>query len=80
MKNTKSFEDDGRVIADMNIEGTPWYVDKKKMTQRDNAQALSKQEVRYIMRNALFAGLAVASIFIAAFAAFILFSTEIWLK
>lgn len=80
MKNTKSFEDDGRVIADMNIEGTPWYVDKKKMTQRDSAQALSKQEVRYIMRNALFAGLAVASIFIAAFAAFILFSTEIWLK
>ena len=80
MKNTKSFEDDGRVIADMNIEGTPWYVDKKKMTQRDNVQALSKQELRYIMRNAMVAGLAVATIFIAAFAAFILFSTEIWLK
>jgi orotate phosphoribosyltransferase len=80
MKNSKSFEDDGRVIADMNIEGTPWYVDKKKMTQRDNVQALSKQELRYIMRNAMVAGLAVATIFIAAFAAFILFSTEIWLK
>ena len=82
MKNNKPFEDDNRVVADMNFEGAPWYRNKKTSinVSDQNGGELSKKETFYVMRNAIAAGLAVALVFILAAFVFILFSLEVWFK
>lgn len=82
MKNNKPFEDDNRVVADMNFEGAPWYRSKKSTmgVSSQSGGELSKKETFYVMRNAIAAGLAVALVFILAAFVFILFSLEVWLR
>ena len=82
MKKNNTFEDDNRIVADMNFEGAPWYTNKKKLMNGSQqiGQEMSKKETFYLMRNALAAGLAVALVFIFALFVFIMFSLEIWLK
>jgi hypothetical protein len=81
MKNNKTFEDDNRVVADMNFEGAPWYRKKNSMNvSGQNGGELSKKETFYVMRNAIVAGLAVALVFILAAFVFIMFSLEVWFK
>lgn len=82
MKERKTFEDDGRVIADMNIEGTPWYVKEKKPSAGEyvgDGGVLSKKELFSLMKYAVGAGLALALVFVFAFFLFILFSLNVWL-
>jgi hypothetical protein len=78
----KPIDDDGRVIANMNIEGTPWYIDKSREPNSplSNEPELSRKETFYLMRSALTAGLIIGMVFITIFFAFILFCTRIWLK
>ena len=81
MKNKIPFEDDNRVVADMNFEGAPWYRKKSSMNVfNQSGGELSKKETFYVMRNAIAAGLAVALVFILAAFAFIMFSLEVWFK
>jgi predicted lipid-binding transport protein (Tim44 family) len=82
MKQRKGFEDDGRVIANMNIEGTPWYVDHKNNPGPSSpAQPTpTRKETFYLMKGALTAGLLIGFIFILAFFGFILFCTMVWLR
>jgi hypothetical protein len=82
MVNDNNKEDDGRVVADMNFEGAPWYRKKRKNLESVERYDLNltKKETISLMKSALLAGLLVGFVFILAFFLFILFSTEVWLK
>lgn len=82
MKQKKDFEDDGRVIANMNIEGTPWYVaDEVKNGATSQVHTTpTRKETFHLIKGALTAGLMIGFIFVAAFLIFILFCTQIWLR
>lgn len=88
MKQRKGFEDDGRVIANMNIEGTPWYVaeeNKDRASEKVHTTATptttpTRKETFHLITGALTAGLMIGFVFILAFLVFILFCTKIWLK
>jgi hypothetical protein len=85
-------DDDGRVIARMNVKGMPWYTepipgssdtgDKERPEQEVEAQndPLAQKETRRYIFAALGAALVVAAVFLAAGALFILFCTNIWLR
>ena len=74
-------EDDGRTIADMNVDGMPWYVrDRKENPDADTGThyQMSKEESRMYTWAAVTAGLVIVLIFAGVFAAFIAFLDFIW--
>ena len=89
-------DDDGRRIADMNVEGMPWYDGGTKHLFRNNRkpgsvgadsegqgtppEPLTKKETRSLIWNALLAALLIGGIFAAAFALLILFCVFVWFK
>lgn len=83
-KNKESkpkFEDDGRTIANMNVEGMPWYNPSRDRATDTSAQDftdLTPKEKRAMMRGILSAALLVGLIFIGGAFLFILFCTQIW--
>ena len=80
-KKRKTYDDDdGRVIANMNVDGMPWYVDmaKKKQERTGDDPELTKEEMRYTMWGALKAGLLIAGVFVVGALIFILFCLHVW--
>lgn len=84
-KKREPFIDDGRVIANMNVEGMPWYKgipdtsgasDSKKQVPIE----LTAQEKRAMMRGVMSAALLVTFIFVTVFALFIVFCIFVWFK
>lgn len=73
-------DDDGRVIANMNIEGTPWYVKENREKDNSSSEVPDMKETYHIMKGALAAGLLIGFVFIAAFFLFLLFCTRVWFK
>ena len=76
-------DDDGRVIANMNVDGMPWYQrSERQMWGRSKHSSdfsdLTKEETREIVKGALKASLLIAGIFILAMLLFILFCLYIW--
>ena len=77
-------DDDGRVIANMNVDGMPWYQRSERQTspipkgRSDCFSDLTKEETREIIRGALKASLLIAGVFILAMFLFILFCLYIW--
>ena len=70
MRKKHDFYDDGRTIADMDVEGMPHRVGKpreyaKKKTADDGPQ-LTKQETRQLVFSGMLAGGVLAVLFIAA--------------
>ncbi len=86
MKRDNSIEeellevDDNRQIADMNVEGMPWYVDKKRSfpNSGDEKPPLSKKEMIRLMFGATTAALLIAGVIIFVMFLFILFCIHIW--
>ena len=88
----QDFEDDGRVVASMNIEGMPWYSGRsgsplrrrKRGEDSDDAppipehEQMTRAENRQYMLSALLAGLVIGLIFIAGFAIFIGLLVLLW--
>ena len=79
--------DDGRTIANMNVEGMPWYSPGKRIPRRknrekpeDREEVLTKQESRYYTWGALKAALLVVGILCAGLVLFILFCQHIWFR
>ncbi len=75
-KKKEDFFDDGRTIADMNIEGMPFYDDKLYRRKRPESEEkqkpeLSKKEVRQVAFSGMIAGLLIASVFVVLGAIFI---------
>jgi len=83
-------------IADMNVEGMPWYTgDKSPRTLRArrkelkasgnnqndmNSPPISNKESMHLMANAVVAGIVIALIFIGAAFLFLLFCQYVWLR
>ncbi|ABX41204.1 hypothetical protein [Lachnoclostridium phytofermentans] len=73
--------DDGRKLADMNIEGLPWYqkeLEEEELRRRQNVPELNGRETRRVIFSSLFAALLVAGVFIGALALFLLFCIHVW--
>lgn len=76
-------DDDGRVIASMNVDGMPWYQRSQRFENNKREQAsdfsdLTKEETREIVKGAMKASLLIAGIFILAMLLFILFCLYVW--
>ncbi len=80
----KDFEDDGRTIADMNIDGMPWYVrgDEKrgKSGKESGGSPLTDEELRMYKFAALKSALLVVLVFAVVFFLFIAFCDFVWFK
>ncbi len=77
----EKFVDDGRTIANMNVDGMPWYNPSKDAGGNRSAQDfsdLTKKEKRAMMGGILAAALLVGAIFIGGALLFIVFCTNIW--
>lgn len=72
-------DDDGRVIAPMNVEGMPWYA-KTNLQSASGTGTLSKREARAATWAALLAGLTIAGVMSLGIILFVLFCTEVWFK
>ena len=78
--------DDGRTIADMNVEGMPWYSPKKNVMQKESKaqegreEILTRQESRYYTWGALKAALLVVGVMCIGLVLFVLFCLHIWFR
>ena len=83
-----AFEDDGRTIVPMNVDGMPWYTRGVEDTEQKNTQQpgvtqrapLSKQEARGYAWAAAKAGLLIGAVFAAAFFGFLAFCYFVWFR
>jgi len=85
-KKKRTYEDDdGRVIASMNVDGMPWYQKSPRQTTYNmhgssDYEDLTKEETREIIKGALKASLLIVGIFILAMLLFILFCIFVWFR
>ncbi len=91
-KEKRPPEDDGRSIADMNVDGMPWYGrpigfgrkkanrDRKTPEYIEHDPPLSPRETRNLMIQSVVAALVIGLIFLTALFLFILFSLHVWLR
>ena len=75
-KRKEKFEDDGRVIAPMNVDGMPWYVKKQpgQNTSQQNdwlSPAERRKENRAVMWGVLKAALLLGIVFAVGYAVII---------
>ena len=78
-------EDDGRLIAPMNVEGMPWYRPEQPEDQRRNTASssggksdLTPEEQRLVIWGAVRTGLLIFAVFAVVFLLFLLFSDYVW--
>ena len=74
-------EDDGRTIANMNVEGMPWYHrTQSDLPESDPSQPsqMTKEELRIYTWAAVKAGLLIVLVFAVVFFLFLLFCDFIW--
>ena len=80
-KKTDEFEDDGRTIVNMNVEGMPWY-HKSGPDAAENGsgrhEPMTREEQRMYTLAAIKAGLLIVLIFAAVFGLFIAFCDFVW--
>jgi len=81
------YEDDGRVICDMNVSGMPWHQDRGSRpglsSRRENrlrGDPITKPELRRYTWYAILAGLVVVAIFSIVWILFTLFATQVWFR
>ena len=72
------FEDDGRTIADMNVDGMPWYAPNRGDPESTEKVELTREEQRWMIGGALKAALLVGGIFGIVYFLFLLFCTKVW--
>ena len=81
-KVRKQFEDDGRVIADMNVDGMPWYMEKSPDAVDTppgyEPYQMTKEEGRAYTWAAIKAGLVIVMVFGLIYFFFILFMDKFW--
>ena len=71
-RQREEFEDDGRTIAEMNVDGMPWYLEKREKQPEQEKLELTKEEGRAMMRGILKAVLLVTLAFGVGLTLFIL--------
>ena len=87
MAKKKTYDDDdGRVIANMNVDGMPWSMSdvlsrrKKSDEKLQRSSDFSDVDTREIIKGTVKAGLVIAGVFLAGAALFILFCLYIWFR
>lgn len=81
MKNHKLPEDDdGKVIAKMDVDGMPWYVERLHRNEGPKGEAyqMSRKETWTYIWGALSASFLITAFFSLIFAAFILLLLFLW--
>lgn len=81
-------EDDGRVIAPMDVDGMPWALrradpppaEEQPPAPQSAQEPLTREERRAFAWGALKAVFLVAGIFFLVYLAFILFATQVWFR
>ncbi len=79
-KDEEELKDDGRVIANMNVDGMPWYSGDapKQNGEAEDLRKLSKKETLWLILGVTGAALLVAAVFALGFFFFILFADKVW--
>ena len=75
--------DDGRTIADMNVDGMPWYTPPRSTEvpeERSEIPKFTKEEARRYTWAAVRAGIVIVLVFGAVFALFIAFCDFVWFR
>lgn len=81
MKKRREYDDDdGRTIANMNVDGMPWYVPKQKNSESSDSEPvyLSGKEKLSMYFGVLKAVALVSGVFILGYLLVILLLTRIW--
>ena len=77
-------DDDGRTIANMNVDGMPWYDERLESRQDDvpgaNHYQMSPEEQRMYTWAAIKTGLLVVLVFAVVFGLFIAFCDFVWFR
>ncbi|MCR5694294.1 MAG: hypothetical protein K6G89_04910 [Clostridia bacterium] len=78
----EQLEDDGRVIANMNVDGMPWYAGDvpKQDGEAQDLKKLSKKQTLWLILGVAGAALLVAAVFALGFLLFILFADNVWFQ
>ena len=83
----KDYEDDGRVISPMNVDGMPWHQKSTYLPQENKQDSKDEEEIylssgekRAMMGGVFAAALLVAGAFVLAGLLFILFCVFVWLR
>jgi hypothetical protein len=75
------FEDDGRAVANMNVEGMPWFSPSEAPEAPAGGKTpLGIRETWRFIFGTLAAALSVGAVFLAGAALFILFCQYVWLR
>ena len=80
-RKTDAYEDDGRTIVNMNVEGMPWYhrsLEDREQTNTGTHVQMSKEEQRMYTWAAVKAGLLIVLVFALVFGLFIAFCDFVW--
>lgn len=79
-KKTKEYtDDDGRTVANMNVEGMPWYVERRP-TSDVQPEKLTARQTWSMIGGVLSAALLVAAAFGLVYFLFICFCDFVWLR
>ena len=82
-RKKEELEDDGRTIANMNVEGMPWYhrpsIDAKADSNRPS-EPMTPEEQRLYTWAAIKAGLLIVLVFAVVFGLFIAFCDFVWFR
>ena len=86
-KKKPEYIDDGRTIANMNVEGMPWYSPKTGAASSDadesageKPEPLDLKQTLAMTKGVLLASLLIAGVFVIIFLLFILFCVFVWFR
>jgi len=78
------YEDDGRVICDMNVDGMPWHTRRANQAEvkkpKSSQVEMTYHEAFSFTSSALLAALLVVGVFSLTWVLFILFCTRVWFR
>ena len=80
-RETEDFEDDGRTIVNMNVEGMPWYhrsMDDRGSANPNGQPQMTPEEQRMYTWAAVKSGLLIVLVFALVFGLFIAFCDFVW--
>lgn len=79
LKQKKLYLDDGKTIANMNVDGMPYYAKHKAKTCKD-ATSFTKKDIKALIVEAYKAYLPMFAVCIAGFSLAYLFIRFVWLQ
>ena len=79
-QNIEKLYEDEIVVANMNVEGMPWYTPSHENGTTDKGAPPSRRETLRMMAGALKAALLIGGAFAAGLLAFLLFCVYVWFR